>query len=226
MIDYDLAFLADTIYSSWSEVQKRVARRSWRLVRHFDHQGTQAALFNKGNDWVLCFRGTQASEFSILDFFSNFGIPVPWSGPGLVHSGYLHHLERVRYAARKAAEQVPNDAKLWITGHSMGGALSVLYSAWVLGGAPEYRHRIYGLVTFGAPKSLNEEACVPIIRAREQLGLVVRQHVMPMDFAPYWPILLFTNPGPEIIDQPNSWWPGPLSRHSATEYLAAQSVVR
>jgi len=236
-LDVDLALMSEAVYErpwtavvSFMEAEDGRARHGrWSLVQEFDHAGSQAALFHDVDgerDWAIVFRGTEAQRKHVRDIAANAGYPTGWAGPGLAHSGYASYLARVGDRARRFADRVPNDARLHVTGQSMGGAIATLYSAWVLTAADENAHRIFSVSTYGSPKPLSGTGCRALRAAAQRRGTQIRQFVIPMDFAPYWPpSITFQNPGPEVRLPSPTWWPGPVTRHAPRMYVRAAAAA-
>lgn len=175
----------------------------------WDHADSQGMLVTNKQYAAIVFRGTEASKLHIRDIFSNFGLPVAWAGLGRVHSGYLAHFNRIRYEARARAERVPPAIPLYLTGHSLGGALAALYASWA-------GHRLAGLVTFGSPKAMDRDAV-------NAISCPVNRYTNRFDFAPYWPpSIMLKHPG-EAIKLNSGGWPGPVSRHMVSRYIEALS---
>lgn len=210
------ARLSRDIYLDRVPFEQACVRDGLMPSKWFDHRGTQAALVcGAGAAWLV-FRGTEASQFRLLDIVANLKVlPRPWSGEGWVHGGYADVLERVRYKARRMADHVASTVPLYVTGHSLGGAAATLYAAWVSSDR-EDGHRLAGLTTFGAPKAGSRRALVSVVERMR-----VFRYVMPLDPAPTWPLALYGHPGPAIVLQPRSAWPGPVRRHSVDGYAAA-----
>lgn len=216
-----MALLSEIVYDDWDSVHQQLAAIGLKMIgQPIEHAGSQAMLVcSRRMTWaVLVFRGTEASKGSISDLFSNVGFPVKWAGAGKAHSGYKRHFAMIRYDARNLAEQVPSSCPLYVTGHSMGGALATMYAAWVGSGGAE-DHKIETLVTLGAPRTLSEGALV-------RISCPVHRVTNKYDFAPHWPPV----PGlahPETQVKVNSGgWRGPVSRHGASKYVKAlQSIA-
>ncbi|MCP4363949.1 MAG: lipase family protein [Planctomycetes bacterium] len=93
----------------------------------FDRSGVQGYWCVEGNVALLGFRGSQ----SIAHWIRNFRL-VPWRHPwGIVHRGFSDGVDDVApdlelfLAAARQAKHV------WLTGHSLGGALAVMAAAWL-----------------------------------------------------------------------------------------------
>ena len=120
-----------------------------------DRIGTQAFVVAADGTGLLVFRG---SEQQLNDWLVNFSTSRSDGPGGFVHRGFRDALDAVwtRIRARLKAHAVRD---LWITGHSLGGALAVLAAArCVLGdlstgeGRPESGLTVRGVYTYGQPR--------------------------------------------------------------------------
>lgn len=119
--------------------------------------GTEYGILSNSKVVIVAFRG---SEMIIEDWLTNLGTAatmksVSWFGNNVwVHGGWYEALSSVYYYLKKRVlEQIAGGKKLWITGHSLGGALSVLcaYRMWKLDGID-----VQGVHTYGCPKIGNQ----------------------------------------------------------------------
>lgn len=108
---------------------------------------------------VLVFRGTEPSRSEDLMTDASIaqtsldahGFPEGW---GKVHSGFQAAIESIEPLVMKKLEEVADGkVTIWVTGHSLGGALATLMTARLLrdmdAGAA---YRLGGLYTFGSPR--------------------------------------------------------------------------
>ena len=137
---------AETSTTERARLESALGSVGYHSLQCFTAQtGTQAfAAYHAGRRAALvAFRGTQPD--SPQDIAVDAGaLPVPWSGGGRVHAGWLYAFESVRrdterWLATYAAER----KSLLICGHSLGAALATIAaSAW----------RPTQLITLGSPR--------------------------------------------------------------------------
>lgn len=147
-LDLDIAvLLAD---ASAMAYKPTIAIKAWAknngLNTHFssfDEDNIQGFWCAAGDVALLCFRGTSNPGQWIRDL-RLFPVEHPW---GRVHAGFKGGVD-IAEPHIHAFEQVAKNAKhVWVTGHSLGGALAVLAAA---------RLRQHGLnpftYTYGQPR--------------------------------------------------------------------------
>lgn len=214
------AWLSRDVYLDGERMGEAVADYDVTLEAFIEHGDTQVALCRSEIHGAafLAFRGTQPQVHHLQDILANLALyPSRWAGAGRAHSGYVAALERVRFRTRIFAEQVASEIPLYVTGHSMGGALATLYADWVSADVPD-RHKLAGLITFGAPAAATMAAHGPMLDRMPVLRFTV-----PGDLAPLWPPFLFSHPVPASQLAAMTRWPDPLSRHQMRGY--ALSVI-
>jgi triacylglycerol lipase len=107
---------------------------------------------------VVVFRGTRLQVHSVLDLAevvvinqsdlwvdSQF-LPRVWRAGGRVHGGFLRAFEEVSDRLDAIVRGKTPRQKLWLTGHSLGGALATMAAAHV---DPTI---LQGVITFGSPR--------------------------------------------------------------------------
>lgn len=147
-----LAELSMLAYAEPAEIARALQTAHLRLVTMLDGKSTQGFVA-EGDDFVaVAFRGTQVflpgEDLSVLggafaDALTDarfFLTPVPAPARGRVHSGFLAALDEV---FDRLGDLSSDGRAVWLTGHSLGGALAVLAAARL--------PRVQGVYVFGAP---------------------------------------------------------------------------
>lgn len=158
---------------SLGTMRARLKTGGFELVAVYDTSiGTQAYLATSDQMTVLAFRGTQDRA----DWAVNLGAgrkPLRAGDDTVrVHEGFLKAFRSVEPAIAKdlASARVPQDKGLYITGHSLGGALAQIASA-----AFE-RDTLAACYTFGSPRvgqrSFDAEVKCPHYRLVNGLDIV------------------------------------------------------
>lgn len=161
----------------------RVQHHHTTFTPPFPLQDTQAYTMSSDHMIVLAFRGTEPAN--IKDWLSDITTP-PWPGPGrkgFVHYGFGEALNSVYPQVKKALEASrTNGQTVWITGHSLGGALAMLAGAWLHFEEPNLLAD--GIITFGQPRVCDRELAAACDKA-----FVKRTHrfVNNNDIVPHMP---------------------------------------
>ncbi len=122
------------------------------LVATFDQNGSQAILLENEKHLFLGFRGTETT--SIKDIKSDLrAVTMPCETGGKVHTGFNKAFNQVALDIQTTLnEDRFSDKSLFITGHSLGGALATI-------GAKKLSHKggVAACYTFGAPRVGDDE---------------------------------------------------------------------
>ncbi|HEY0140187.1 MAG TPA: lipase family protein [Thermoanaerobaculia bacterium] len=200
----------------------------------FRHEHAQVAFVEAREFDVLVFRGTDDPR----DWMKNLDARlIPWPHGGEVHSGFASIFKEVKQdvLAIAAASRRP----LFVTGHSLGGALATLATSVLIanGRAPRATY------TFGAPRCGNGEFCdtverVPFFRIVNNRDLVANVPLATMGYRHAGELHYIESDGdlakePSMLaikrdhlrDDPTSDWtpdmpPEHLSDHSPVNYVA------
>ncbi len=112
-----------------SAIEEVLRRANFELLECFAVAGTEALLckLREDNDaegmLVLAFRGTQPSIRDVLTDIKSDLVSAP--GGGRVHRGFLDAFEKIRQPIADALKK-HEGPPVYITGHSLGGALALL----------------------------------------------------------------------------------------------------
>ena len=132
-----------------SKVRRELAERGVtdsRLVEVADTD-TQALVGCAGRAIIVAFRGTEPSR--VQDLMTDLNLQFVPGPMGQVHRGFLASLESIWDKLLDAvASRQDGKRHLWITGHSLGGALAKLTVARLI----RMRRPVQGMYTYGAPR--------------------------------------------------------------------------
>ena len=133
---------------------------SLKLVETFDSKGTQAIIVANSDFAVLAFRGTEASSIKDIKADAN-AVAVACPSGGNIHSGFNDAYNEVALDIQNRLDKDDlKDLPLYITGHSLGGALATV-------AAKKMTHPLGGIAacyTFGSPR-VGDEYWVANIKA-------------------------------------------------------------
>lgn len=112
---------------------------------------TQCYVMAKDDNIIIVFRGSE----SLADWFANFQAvynPGPLKDTK-VHEGFQDALFPAVINLTNLIDSINiEDSKIWLTGHSLGGALCSLYAGMLL----ENGYDVYGIYTYASPRPGNE----------------------------------------------------------------------
>ncbi|MEI6408220.1 MAG: lipase family protein [Bacteroidota bacterium] len=150
MILADFSHLA---YFESDYVKAHTRQWGYETFRWIEDPDTDTQVFIAGNEEYLiaCFRGTSNGRDALIDlsFFKTDAV----GGQGRVHKGFQQSLDGVWIRLQEAVETLGASKKLFICGHSLGGALAQLAAhRFVLHG-----HQVAGVYVFGSPRVGNQE---------------------------------------------------------------------
>lgn len=166
---------------------------------------TQYFVMSDKENIVVVFRGSD----DLKDWFSNFQAlydPGPLKDTK-VHEGFQDALfPSVISLTHLIDSAAPEKKRIWVTGHSLGGALCSLYAGMLI----EHCYKVYGIYTYASPRpgngafesKLNNRVIGPHFRVVNAGDIV--PHVPPEPF--------YSHPGKRVIlkeedrvDTADSW---------------------
>jgi triacylglycerol lipase len=199
-----LAVAADLAYLPQAECAAGFQEHLGMAATLFSVGNTQACVAGNDGHIIVAFRGTEAP--TTLDGLKDWlltnaanllmvpegrmGTHFAAAGVGArLHQGFVSAITDIWEPVFQAvsAERTRSDRPLWVTGHSLGGALALL-AAWLCNRHFVPVHQIY---TFGAPMIGNDEAAKAFNQA---LGSKTFRYVDCIDPIPLLPaVSLATN---------------------------------
>jgi len=123
------------------------------LIDTFDEDGTQAILVSNKKFGVLAFRGTEAMSIKDIKADAKASITQCETG-GKIHSGFDTAFRKVHLPIQNKLNNSDSlrDKPLFITGHSLGGALATIAAKKL-----SHRSGIAACYTFGSPRVGDDE---------------------------------------------------------------------
>ena len=143
------ANFAKMAYKPIAETQNFARSNGFTKTKLIDIEGAQVYFFNSKTDIVIAARGTQPSELN--DLYADLEIFKADSVTGYkVHQGFKEEVDKVYDSVLALVEQHHDSKKIWVCGHSLGGAMATIL-------AQRLEHTggfdVDTLFTFGSPRA-------------------------------------------------------------------------
>lgn len=138
-----LAYYSSLVYKGYTDVENALKGYEFHW---FDKDGTQALIvITKEGDIILSFRGTEPENLG--DWVSDINISKTKTKFGYIHSGFWEAYNNIGNDIQATFDTMDlvNTRNIYITGHSLGGALAMI-------GAFFLRIPVAGVYTFGCPR--------------------------------------------------------------------------
>ena len=141
--------LSQIAYYSETDVKKLARKLGFTTVEFYSIEGADSYRFMNKNDLVVACRGTQPKEYNDIKADAKTW-PVVAETAGRVHSGFKEEVDKLWPNIKEDLIREGKDRDVWITGHSLGGAMATIITSRCKGDTgcpnPEELH------TFGSPK--------------------------------------------------------------------------
>lgn len=205
-IIFYLAYLAKLVYVDFKLLTKE--KLQGKNYKTFAINGTEALLIWDDENIYISFRGTEPT--SLKDWMTDAKIkkvPFIW---GMVHGGFLGALDEVWQEIEEELKLLAPNRKIYITGHSLGGALATLASARLTNS----NYNITGIITFGSPrvgdrefaKAYNRELKHKTYRYVNNNDVVTRVPPMQLNYSHVGNHLYIDSDGKIHQDSTLVWW--------------------
>lgn len=136
-----------------AKLESNLEEFNFKLIKTFDKQGTQAILVDAEDYFVLSFRGTEAESLSDIKSDAKANIVKCSVSNGNIHAGFR---DAFNYIRRDVEEEINKkeyaDKPLFITGHSLGGALATVATKFLM-----HKGGLAACYTFGSPRVGNDD---------------------------------------------------------------------
>ena len=156
----NLSYLCEAVYY---DDYVGPAKKTPKPIKYFDDKktSTQAAIYRFASPspvtkdpktLIIAVRGTSDKTDVKVDL--DHEIAKAWDGADVdAHKGFLESAKLIYDAFEEFVP--PGTPEIWITGHSLGGAVAHVYARHLLA-APEHPNLKVTLVTFGSPETFSE----------------------------------------------------------------------
>lgn len=141
---------------------------------------------------IVAFRGTNTSSDWISDAIARQSPFVFVRESGLVHQGFLNIYRSARKQIMETLSKLSSQKQLYITGHSLGGALATLCAADV---AVNTRFRAPAVYTYASPRVGNPVFVDTFNRLCSNRQRIYNAN----DLVPQLPTILYKSPGTDQL---------------------------
>ncbi len=141
----ELAICSSDAYSAPVFAEQALTQRGFKSVRTLNFGATLGYIATLDDIAVIMFRGTNPTE--IQDWLVNVKSFTNNTDHGTVHAGFWYAYSSLHDQVQEVLRQ-SKIKRVWITGHSLGGAMAVVCSYHLMN---ELDLEIAGVMTFGQP---------------------------------------------------------------------------
>jgi triacylglycerol lipase len=150
---YAMARLSVLAYRDQSIVEEHLREAAVTQFAWFEDTATdtQGFGFTFGKAVILCFRGTESKRDAMIDAERHkIDFQIADRVVGKVHTGFKKAADAVRPQIEKFLDEESPDRRIWVTGHSLGGAIATLVTARIAHSRGPAK--LGGMYTFGQPR--------------------------------------------------------------------------
>lgn len=186
VIQHKLAIASQLCYERLDSIELDGRAHGVDFISQHNLRNHSLSLFHFADSAVIAFRGTN----ELADWRTNL-LLIPTKRPwGWVHLGFARAAEALWPVVKeKVLEGFGQGRRLYVTGHSLGGAIAVISALKLI---HELNQEISGLVTFGQPPLAGKTA----VRSLEEAGLLnYPRYISSVDIVATGPFMPFFHAG-------------------------------
>jgi len=142
-----LGKISELVYKNRTTIARTVREWDLELVASFKHKETQAYIFGNDETWILAFCGVKTLKAE--HWVASLDTKLINALGGKIHAGFFTIFSDIWEDIWNTLKNERNGRNLWVTGHSLGGALATLTVARLIF---EEKQQVNGLYTFGQPR--------------------------------------------------------------------------
>mmetsp|Transcript_1220 Transcript_1220/g.1623 ORF Transcript_1220/g.1623 Transcript_1220/m.1623 type:complete len:413 (-) Transcript_1220:299-1537(-) len=151
---YQLARCSELVYNPWNNVTSVLKRWGFKDRQFLTLNDTEAFVAANDDVVVVAFRGTS----SLNDALTDLNFFQKETERGGVHDGFYDAIalvwDNVLAAVEKYSGGVNGTKPIWVTGHSLGGALATIATARL---RLDHDLPVHGLYTYGSPRVFSKK---------------------------------------------------------------------
>jgi triacylglycerol lipase len=223
-----LAKLAMLAYITFEDDQKRkilegmLTHGGVKLLETISIGDTEAMVAETDKFVVVAFRGTSSRAHLKTDIQARLNVArIAVDGRCVrVHAGFYAAFRKIEARLREVLTAQDEAKAVYLTGHSLGGALALVAAA-AFGGNDKLGDRIAAVYTFGAPRVGGAD--FPNLVKAPHYRVVNSGDVVPL-VPPNW-LMGYVHTGMPILLKPNSEHPIKRNPWSSAFLLVLQSLV-
>jgi len=139
-----MAKLAGLSYLDGPQAKPEFKTLGFTTHKFIEKDGAQCHIVHNKDMYVLCFRGTEPTEFSDIKADLN-ALPDRAQVGGWVHNGFQNELEKIWDDIVAYNNRYIGEKQLFVCGHSLGGAMATVATS-------RLGTRVSCLYTYGSPR--------------------------------------------------------------------------
>lgn len=206
-----------SIATGWGFEESRILYLKKTLGRDID---TSCVVLGNDKDVIVAFTGSESANDWLSNFQASYD-PGPMKGCN-AHEGFQDALYPIVISLTDAVQLLRDkQQRVWLTGHSLGGALCLLYAGMRL----ENKMDLFGVYTFGSPRPANDDFAKKL---KQHVKGPLHRVVNVGDIVPHVPPEpFFSHPGnrrilekTRVTNTERSWW---KERVDALKYFVSQT---